>query len=83
MALRKDAVDKICGHFNIHPLITEDIMSIGQRPKMDEMDPILFCLLNMLYFNERTGAVETEQISIVLGKGFCDLFPGRFSSRCI
>lgn len=68
--LRKDAVDKICGHFNIHPLITEDIMSIGQRPKMDEMDPILFCLLNMLYFNERTGAVETEQISIVLGKGF-------------
>jgi magnesium transporter len=68
--LRKTDVESICTHFNIHPLIIEDIMSIGQRPKMDEMDPILYCLLNMLYFNDRTGAVETEQISIVLGTGF-------------
>jgi len=68
--IRKDAVDTICNHFKIHPLIIEDIISVGQRPKMDEMDPILFCLLNMLYFNDHTGAVETEQISIVLGKNF-------------
>jgi magnesium transporter len=68
--IRKNDVDAICNHFNIHLLIKEDIMSIGQRPKMDEMDPILYCLLNMLYFNESTGAVETEQISIVLGDGF-------------
>ena len=66
--IRKADVDAICNHFNIHMLIHEDILSVGQRPKMDEMDPILFCLLNMLYFNEQTGAVETEQISIVLGK---------------
>lgn len=68
--IRKDDVETVCNHFNIHPLIREDIMSVGQRPKMDEMDPILFCLLNMLYFNDRTGAVETEQISIILGDGF-------------
>jgi magnesium transporter len=68
--LRKKDVEAICGHFNIHMLITEDIMSVSQRPKMDEMDPVLFCLLNMLYFNDRTGAVEAEQISIVLGKDF-------------
>ncbi len=68
--IRKADVEAICNRFNIHNLIQEDIMSVGQRPKMDEMDPILFCLLNMLYFNDRTGAVETEQISIVLGKDF-------------
>ncbi|MEN9686886.1 MAG: magnesium/cobalt transporter CorA [Bacteroidota bacterium] len=68
--LRKTDTEAICQHFDIHMLIQEDILSVGQRPKMDEMDPILFCLLNMLYFNERTGAVETEQISIVLGKDF-------------
>jgi magnesium transporter len=68
--IRKNDVDAICNHFNIHPLIIEDIMSVGQRPKMDEMDPILYCLLNMLYFNDKNGAVETEQISIVLGKDF-------------
>ncbi len=39
-----------------------------QRPKMDEVEGILFCLLNMLYFNETTRTVETEQISIATGK---------------
>lgn len=68
--LRKNDIDAISNHFNIHQLIREDILSIGQRPKMDEMDTNLYCLLNMLYFNERTGAVETEQVSIVLGDGF-------------
>ncbi|MBL7700946.1 MAG: magnesium/cobalt transporter CorA [Ferruginibacter sp.] len=68
--LRKDDVESICKHFGIHYLITEDILSLGQRPKMDEIDGLLFCLLNMLYFNEKDSAVEIEQISIVLGKNF-------------
>lgn len=68
--LRKTDVENICNHYNVHPLLIEDIMSVGQRPKMDEMEPVLFCLLNMLYFNPATASVETEQISIVLGKDF-------------
>ncbi len=66
--LRKQDVETISKQFQIHPLLVEDILSVGQRPKMDEIDGILFCLLNMLYFNEQTGSVETEQISIALGK---------------
>jgi len=69
-ALRKTDVESICNHFGIHNLIAEDILSLGQRPKMDEINGLLFCLLNMLYFNEKDSAVETEQISIVLGKNF-------------
>jgi magnesium transporter len=68
--LRKADVDKISLHFDIHPLLIEDILSINQRPKMDEVDGILFCLLNMLYFNEENQTVEQEQISIALGKDF-------------
>ncbi len=68
--LRKTEVETICNRFGIHYLILEDILSLGQRPKMDEVDGLLFCLLNMLYFNETESTVETEQISIVLGKGF-------------
>lgn len=66
--LRKADVESICTHFDIHPLITEDILSINQRPKMDEAENSIFCLLNMLYFNEETFAVEQEQISIILAK---------------
>ncbi|CAN5304581.1 magnesium/cobalt transporter CorA [soil metagenome] len=68
--LRKDNIENICNYFNIHPLLVEDILSIGQRPKMDELNDILYCLLNMLYFNEKNNTVEAEQISIILGKKF-------------
>jgi magnesium transporter len=68
--LKKIDVENICRHFGIHPLIAEDILSTGQRPKMDELNDLIFCMLNMLSFNEKTGEVETEQISIILGKKF-------------
>jgi magnesium transporter len=68
--IRKSDVEAISQHFDIHQLLIEDILSIQQRPKMDEVDNVLFCLLNMLYFNEIKGTVEQEQISIVLGKDF-------------
>ena len=68
--LRKSDVEKICDHFGIHPLLIEDILSINQRPKMDEVEGVLFCLLNMLYYNDKNGTVEQEQISIVLGSDF-------------
>jgi magnesium transporter len=68
--IRKKDIETIGNHYGIHPLIVEDIISIGQRPKMDEMDDILYCLLNMLYFNEQSHTVELEQISFVLGADF-------------
>ncbi len=68
--LKKEEVEQICNHYGIHQLIAEDILSYNQRPKMDEINGLLFCLLNMLYFNEAESSVETEQISIVMGKNF-------------
>jgi magnesium transporter len=68
--LRKADVEIVCTHFGIHPLLMEDVLSINQRPKMEEVDEILFCLLNMLYYNSEKQTVEQEQISIALGKDF-------------
>lgn len=66
--LRKADVEAICNYYEIHPLVIEDILSINQRPKMDEADNYIFCLLNMLYYNGTTNTVEQEQISIILSK---------------
>ncbi|MFZ9386412.1 MAG: magnesium/cobalt transporter CorA [Chitinophagaceae bacterium] len=66
--LRKSDVETICTHFDIHPLVIEDILSINQRPKMDEAANSIFCLLNMLFYNEESHTVEHEQISIILAK---------------
>lgn len=68
--LRKADVEQLNNHYGVHFLITEDILSTGQRPKMDEIDGLIYCVLSMLYFNERDSTVEAEQISIVLGKNF-------------
>lgn len=68
--IRKADIELLSNHFGIHPLLVEDILSINQRPKMDEVEGVLFCLLNMLYYNEEKETVEQEQISIVLGKDF-------------
>ena len=66
----KADVEKLSAHFGIHALITEDILSMNQRPKMDEVEGIFYCLLNMLYYSHEHDAVETEQVSIVLGRNF-------------
>src|SRR5215218_5263652 len=72
--IRKQDVEHIGAHFGVHPLLIDDILSISQRPKMDEVDDVLYCLLNRLYFNEEFGTVEQEQISIVLGVDFVITF---------
>src|SRR5690349_3975273 len=43
--LRKADVEAICANFDIHPLVIEDILSINQRPKLDEAENSVFCLL--------------------------------------
>ena len=63
-------VEQICAHYNIHALIAEDILSVGQRAKTDEINELLYCVLPMLYYNERYNTVELEQVSIILGKNF-------------
>ena len=68
--LKKSEIEAVCASFSVHYLITEDILSIGQRPKADETEGVLYCLLNMLYYNDTKHQVEAEQISIVLGKDF-------------
>ena len=68
--LKKEEVEKICDAYDIHSLLVEDILSEGQRAKMDEIGDVIFCLLPMMYYNEGTGMIETEQVSIILGKNF-------------
>lgn len=59
-------IERLAGIFKIHPLLVEDILNVGQRAKMDEIEQVVFCLLPMLYYNENTGVVDSEQVSLVL-----------------
>jgi magnesium transporter len=68
--LKVREVEILCKKYNIHPLIVEDILSLGQRPKMEEVNGLVFCTLNMLFYNAQNHSVEREQISMVLGERF-------------
>ncbi len=72
--LNKNTIEQIAEKFEIHTLLVEDILSGDQRPKAEETDNIIFCVLHMLYFNTTHKTIETEQISIVLGSNFVITF---------
>ena len=68
--INRETVHEICTRLGIHMLLEEDILSVGQRAKTDEIGEHLFCLLPMIYFSNDTSTIEQEQVSIVLGKTF-------------
>jgi magnesium transporter len=63
-------IEKIGEHFAIHPLIQEDIVHTGQRPKMEDMESYIFVVARMLFYNGEMGEVESEQVSLILGSNY-------------
>ena len=62
-------IEKIGKHYEIHPLILEDIVNTAQRPKIDEYDDYIFVVLKMLYYNNEEKIIS-EQVSFILGKNY-------------
>ncbi|MFH1589884.1 MAG: magnesium/cobalt transporter CorA [archaeon] len=62
-------IEKVGNHFGLHPLIQEDIVSTGQRPKMEDFENYLFIVLRMLYYDKK-NELSAEQVSIVIGPNF-------------
>jgi magnesium transporter len=63
-----EIIEKIGKHFDVHPLILEDIVHTGQRPKMEDFETYIYIVLKMLYFNENENEIKSEQISLILSK---------------
>ncbi len=65
-----ETTEKIGKHFGIHPLVLEDIMNTGQRPKMEEFDDYIFVVLKMLSFDDKKEETRSEQVSLILGENY-------------
>lgn len=65
-----EIIEKIGNHFNLHPLILEDIMNTEQRPKLDDFEDYVFLVMKIPYFEEENNTIKIEQISLVLGPTF-------------
>jgi magnesium transporter len=69
-----DVIEKAGQHFNIHPLVLEDILNTGHRPKAEEFENALFVVLKMLDYDKATEKIRSEQFSLVLGPNFLITF---------
>ena len=67
---RADIIERIGEIFNIHPLVLEDIVNTGQRPKMEDFGDYIFIVFKMLCHDKDKDEVRAEQVSLILGSNF-------------
>ena len=60
--------------FNVHPLALEDVVNVPQRSKVEEYGEHLFVVTRMAFLEEH---LDTEQVSLFLGKNFVLTFQER------
>lgn len=63
--------------FHLHPLVQEDILNTGQRPKADEFDDYVFLETRSFQYDKTSMVVNSEQISLVLGRNYLLTFQER------
>ncbi len=72
-----ELLEKLGKGFGLHPLILEDILSTGQRPKFEDYEKHIFVVLKMLSYSEENQSVEAEQVSLILGPNYAISFQER------
>ena len=60
-----------------HRLVLEDVLSTGQRPKVEEYGSYFFLVLRMLSFDPATKSVTAEQVSFIVGDHYVLSFQER------
>jgi magnesium transporter len=70
-------IGEIGRHFNLHPLLLEDILNTDQRPRMEPYDDFIYIVLKMLHWHEITTTVEIEQVSLLVSGSYVLSFEER------
>ena len=52
-----EIIEKIGKHFNLHPLVLEDLLNTEQRPKLDDFENYIYVVLKVPYFNEENNKI--------------------------
>ncbi|MFH1700729.1 MAG: magnesium/cobalt transporter CorA [Candidatus Zixiibacteriota bacterium] len=63
-----ELVEKLGQHYGMHPLVLEDVVNTGQRPKIEDAEDHIFIVMKMLYHDVKNSEIKAEQVSILFGK---------------
>jgi len=72
-----DVIEKLGKHFDVHPLVLEDIVSTGQRPKLEDFESHVFIVCKMLSYDDVGKEANAEQLSLLLGENYVISFQER------
>ncbi|HNX48080.1 MAG TPA: magnesium/cobalt transporter CorA [Methanomassiliicoccales archaeon] len=72
-----EQIKKVGDIFGLHPLVMEDILHMGQRPKLELYDKYVYLVVKMIYRGDNGKEVTYEQLSIVMGKNYVLTFQER------
>ena len=72
-----DLIEKIGLHYGFHPLVLEDVVHVGQRPKLEEYDDYLYLVLYQLEWRGEDAMVTEEQVSMIIGPNYVFSFQER------
>ncbi|MDD2331023.1 MAG: magnesium/cobalt transporter CorA [Candidatus Cloacimonetes bacterium] len=61
-----ELVEQICSFLDVHKLTIEDILSVNQRPKLEEHNQYLYLVIRMLSSFPADLQVDFEQVSFLL-----------------
>jgi magnesium transporter len=67
-------IETVGKELGLHQLTLEDIVHSGQRAKFEDFDDYLFIVLKMLRYNKEKHQLQSQQVSMVLGKGYLMTF---------
>ncbi len=59
-------IETVGRHFNIHPLVLEDILNTHQRPKFEEYDDYLYVVFKWISPVRETLDLNYEQVSLLI-----------------
>ncbi|NCT17963.1 MAG: magnesium and cobalt transport protein CorA [Flavobacteriaceae bacterium CG_4_8_14_3_um_filter_34_10] len=62
----ENTIEEVCSYLGIHKLTMEDILSIGQRPKIEEHTEYLHVVLKMFMLDSVDDTIDDEQLSFIL-----------------
>lgn len=72
-----DLIQEVGDHFDLHPLVTEDILNTVLTPQYEDYGDYLFLTLKMMSVDPEQQSVEQEHVSFILGKHYLISFQER------
>ncbi len=76
-----EVMAEIGRRFQLHPLVLEDILHTNQRPKVDDYGDYLYVVARFFENEDGLGGIDSDQVSLILGRNFVLTFQERPSGR--